>query len=49
MKSYKPSVPDPINIAVEQGNPEILAKINASLASMKKDSRFGTPLKKWGL
>ena len=49
VKSYKPSVPGPINIAVKQGNAELLAKINTSLANMKKDGRFDTILKKWGL
>ena len=49
VKSYKPSVPGPINIAVKQGNAELLAKINTSLANMKKDGRFETILKKWGL
>lgn len=49
VKSYKPAVPGPINIAVKQGNAELLAKINAGLASMKKDGRFDAILKKWGL
>ncbi|KRE08086.1 ABC transporter substrate-binding protein [Bosea sp. Root670] len=49
VKSYKPSVPGPINIAVKQGNAELLGKINTSLANMKKDGRFETILKKWGL
>lgn len=49
VKSYKPSVPGPINIAVKQGNTELLGKINAGLASMKKDGRLDAILKKWGL
>ncbi|AUX79588.1 ABC transporter substrate-binding protein [Sinorhizobium fredii] len=49
VNSYKPSVVGPINIAVEQGNVELLAKINASLARMKEDGRFDAILKKWGL
>jgi polar amino acid transport system substrate-binding protein len=49
VKSYKPSVIGPINIAVKQGNAELLAKINTSLANMKKDGRLDTILKKWGL
>jgi polar amino acid transport system substrate-binding protein len=49
VNSYKPSVVGPINIAVKQGNVELLAKINASLAKMKEDGRFDAILKKWGL
>lgn len=49
VKSYKPSVPGPINIAVKQGNAELLGKIDAGLAAIKKDGRFDTILKKWGL
>jgi polar amino acid transport system substrate-binding protein len=49
VKSYKPSVPGPINIGVKQGNAELLAKINASLANMKKDGRLDAILKKWDL
>lgn len=49
VKSYKPAVPGPINIAVKQGNAELLAKINTSLDNMKKDGRFDAILKKWGL
>lgn len=49
VKAYKPSVPGPINIAVKQGNAELLGKINTALASMKKDGRFDAILKKWGL
>lgn len=49
VKSYKAAVPGPINIAVKQGNTELMGKINASLANMKKDGRFDAILKKWGL
>lgn len=49
VKSYKPSVIGPINIAVKQGNAELLAKINTSLSNMKKDGRLDAILKKWGL
>jgi polar amino acid transport system substrate-binding protein len=49
VKSYKPSVIGPINIAVKQGNAELLAKINTSLTNMKKDGRLEAILKKWGL
>ena len=49
VKSYKPSVSGPINIAVKQGNAELLAKIDASLAKMKADGRMDAILKKWGL
>ena len=48
VKSYKPSVPGPINIAVKQGNAELLGKIDAGLAAIKKDGRFDAILKKWG-
>ncbi len=49
VKSYKPSVTGPINIAVKQGNVELLAKIDASIAKMKVDGRLDAILKKWGL
>lgn len=49
VKSYKAAVVGPINIAVKQGNSELLGKINAGLANMKKDGRFEAILKKWGL
>lgn len=49
VKAYKPTVPGPINIAVKQGNAELLAKINASVANMKKDGRLDAILQKWGL
>ena len=49
LTSRSRSVPGPINIAVKQGNTELLTKINASLAKMKQDGRFDTILKKWGL
>lgn len=49
VKAYKPTVPGPINIAVKQGNAELLAKINASVADMKKDGRLDAILQKWGL
>jgi polar amino acid transport system substrate-binding protein len=47
--SYKPAVVGPINIAVKQGNAELLTKIDSGLANMKKDGRFDAILKKWGL
>ncbi|MGI4795132.1 MAG: substrate-binding periplasmic protein, partial [Janthinobacterium lividum] len=47
--SYKPIVVGPVNIAVRQGNADLLSKINASLAKMKVDGRLDTILKKWGL
>lgn len=47
--SYKPGVVGPINIAVQKGNAELLAKIDSGLANMKKDGRFDAILKKWGL
>jgi polar amino acid transport system substrate-binding protein len=47
--TYKAGLVGPINIAVKQGNKEVLAKINASLDNMKKDGRFDAILKKWGL
>lgn len=49
VKSYKPAVVGPINIAVKQGNAELLGKINTALANMKKDGRFDAILTKWGL
>lgn len=49
VKSYKPSVSGPINIAVKQGNAELLGKINNSLAKMKSDGRLAAILQKWGL
>lgn len=49
VKSYKPVVAGPINIAVKQGNAELLGKINASLAKMKGDGRMDKILQKWGL
>lgn len=49
VKSYKPAVVGSINIAVKQGNTELMTKINTGLANMKKDGRFDTILKKWGL
>lgn len=49
VKSYKPVVAGPINIAVKQGNTELLGKINASLAKMKTDGRMAAILQKWGL
>ena len=49
VKSYKPAVAGPINIAVKQGNVELLGKINASLAKMKADGRLTAILTKWGL
>lgn len=49
VKTYKPTVSGPINIAVKQGNAELLAKIDASLAKMKADGRMDAILKKWGL
>lgn len=49
VKSYKPGMIGPINIAVKQGNKELAAKINTSLDNMKKDGRFDAILKKWGL
>lgn len=49
VKSYKPAVSGPINIAVKQGNTELLGKINVSLAKMKADGRMAAILQKWGL
>lgn len=49
VKSYKPVVAGPINIAVKQGNAELLGKINAGLAKMKSDGRMDKILQKWGL
>jgi len=49
VSTYKPSVTGPINIAVKQGNTELLAKIDASIAKMKTDGRMDAILKKWGL
>lgn len=49
VKSYKPAVAGPINIAVKQGNTELLGQINTSLAKMKADGRLAAILQKWGL
>ncbi len=49
VKTYQPAMVGPINIAVQKGNAELLAKIDASLEKMKKDGRFDAILKKWGL
>lgn len=49
VKSYKPVVAGPINIAVKQGNTELLGKINTSLAKIKSDGRMDKILQKWGL
>jgi len=49
VKSYKPTVMGPVNIAVKKGNTELQEKINKSLAAMKADGRLDKILKKWGL
>jgi polar amino acid transport system substrate-binding protein len=49
VKSYKPGMIGPINIAVKQGNKELLARIDKSLETMQKDGRLDAILKKWGL
>jgi polar amino acid transport system substrate-binding protein len=49
VKSYKPSVMGPVNIAVKKGNTELQEKINKSLAAMKTDGRLDKVLKNWGL
>lgn len=49
VKSYKPGMIGPINIAVKQGNKELMARIDKSLETMQKDGRLDAILKKWGL
>lgn len=49
VKSYKPGMIGPINIAVKQNNKELLARIDKSLETMQKDGRLDAILKKWGL
>lgn len=49
VKSYQPSMPGPINMAVKKGNSELLDKINASVAHMKADGRLDAIKKKWGM
>ena len=49
VRSYKPMVVGSIGIAVRKDEPELLAKVNASLERMREDGRLQTILTKWGL
>ena len=49
VRSYKPMVVGSVGIAVRKDEPELLAKINASLEHMRGDGRLQAILTKWGL
>ena len=49
VRSYKPMVVGSVGIAVRKDEPELLAKINASLERMRGDGRLQAILTKWGL
>lgn len=49
VRSYKPMMVGSIGIAVRKGEPELLAKVNASLERMRGDGRLRAILDKWGL
>ncbi len=49
VRSYKPMVVASIGIAVRKDEPELLAKVNASLDRMRADGRLKAILDKWGL
>ena len=49
VKSYHPMIVGSVGIAVRKDEPELLAKINATLAAMKQDGRLQAILTKWGL
>ncbi len=47
--SYTSTITASVGIGVRKSDPELLAKINASLAKLKKDGTIGKILAKWGL
>ena len=49
VRSYKPMVVGSIGITVRKDEPELLAKINATLERMRGDGRLQAILTKWGL
>lgn len=49
VRGYKSGLNGGINLAVQKGNAELLAKINNSLDNMKKDGRLKAILAKWNL
>ena len=49
VRSYKPSVVGSVGIGVRKNEPELLGKINASLAKLKADGTLNKILAKWGL
>lgn len=49
VRDYKSGLVGGINLAVKQGNADLLAKINASLTAMKQDGRLKAIFAKWQL
>jgi polar amino acid transport system substrate-binding protein len=49
VESYKPTIIGSVGIGVRKGDPELLAKINASLAKLTANGTVAKILDKWGL